>query len=94
MRPNGVEEVNVWPSSIEVSEVQRLAERRSCLLSYSQAEQERELIQPRRDLLAEPCMLIGRKCCPFTIELSVFNMLHATALQLYRKYESESVLPN
>ena len=65
----------MWPSSIEVSEVQRLAERRSCLLSYSQAEQERELIQPRKHLLAEPCMLIGRKCCPFTIELSVFNMV-------------------
>ena len=35
--------------------VQRSAKRRGCLLSYSQAEPERELTQPRKHLLAEPC---------------------------------------
>ena len=37
------------------SHVQRLAKRRGCLLSYSQAEPGRELTQPRKHLLAEPC---------------------------------------
>ena len=35
--------------------VQRSAKRRSCLLCYSQAEPGRELTQPRKHLLAEPC---------------------------------------
>ena len=35
--------------------VQRSAKRRGCLLSYSQAEPGRELTQPRKHLLAEPC---------------------------------------
>ena len=35
--------------------VQRSAKRRGCLLSYSQAEAGRELTQPRKHLLAEPC---------------------------------------
>ena len=32
------------------------AMRRGCLLSYSQAEPEKELTQPRKHLLAEPCI--------------------------------------
>ena len=35
--------------------LQRSAKRRGCLLSYSQAEPGRELMQPRKHLLAEPC---------------------------------------
>ena len=35
--------------------LQRLAKRCGCLLSYSQAEPGRELMQPRKHLLAEPC---------------------------------------
>ena len=36
--------------------VQRSAKRRGCLLSYGKAEAGRELTQPRKYLLAEPCM--------------------------------------
>ena len=37
--------------------VQRSAKRWGCLLSYSQAEPGRELTQPRKHLLAEPCTI-------------------------------------
>ena len=45
----------------EASELQRSAKRRGCLLSYSQAEPGRELTQPRKHLLAEPCSEAEKK---------------------------------
>ena len=38
------------------AKIERLAKRRDCLLSYSQAEPEGELTQPRKHILAEPCI--------------------------------------
>ena len=46
-------------SVVDLPNVQRSAKRRGCLLSYSQAEPGRELIQPSPRLLAEPCIVNG-----------------------------------
>ena len=43
----------------------RSAQRRGCLLSYSQAEPGRELTQPSPRLLAEPCTLTSYVDAPF-----------------------------
>ena len=43
------------PKSILPKALQGSAKRRGCLLSYSQAEPGRDLTQPRKHLLAEPC---------------------------------------
>ena len=49
--------------------LQRSAKRRGCLLSYSHAEPGRELTQPGKHLLAEPCILLSNDTPQFRCRL-------------------------
>ena len=53
------EEETEQPFLLLAAYMQRSAKRRGCSLGYRQAEPGRELTQPRKHLLAEPCILLN-----------------------------------
>ena len=55
----------------DFKDIQRSGKRCGCLLSYSQAEPGRALTQPRKHLLAEPCMFLTNLQ---SLELKLVNL--------------------